>query len=112
MVLGPAAVEFASQYFGEDLITATRQQMGSAAEVKVYPNPASDLVTLAVKGFSGNTLIEVFDVGGKKVLSRSVLLRDGALSVGLDVTPLSSGVYVIRLTADSRMETARLAVSR
>ncbi len=112
MQVGPKAVGHAIQYFGEDLITATGQQRWSISGLMVYPNPASDMVTLAVKGFSGNAHVEVFDIGGKRVLSRSTQLRDGALSLGLDVSSLVSGMYLIRLTTDNRREVARLAVSR
>lgn len=110
MVLGPQAVELARNHFGEELIT----DLTSVSDVQLglYPNPANGLAFVSVKGVPGNALIEVMDLNGRTVTSRPAILHGGSQSIGLDVSGLVPGIYMVRLTADGKPRSARLAVSR
>jgi hypothetical protein len=71
--------------------------------VQVYPNPASEYVTIA--GYNG--LLEIVDLSGKTLKSLEVT-KDGKV----DLTYLSSGVYVLFFKNGAVNFTKRLIVNR
>ena len=69
-------------------------QVGAAeiAVMEVFPNPASDNVSVAVSGINGgNTTVELSDITGKKISSTTVEYNKAQLNVN----NLASGVYMI-----------------
>lgn len=67
-------------------------QFSKNASISVYPNPAHSYFTLS--GTSTIKLIELFDVGGKKIKTFQPLNQNK-----YDVQELQQGVYFIRITA-------------
>jgi hypothetical protein len=67
------------------------------AELALFPNPAGSFVQLAMKNApSGMIFLQITDLNGRVVFSQKVNHADGMLAMQLDVTGLSSGVYVVR----------------
>lgn len=66
----------------------------TSAKSRVYPNPAVETVTLDLQGFGNGTIvISITDAYGKSILNES----PGAAGENqLDVSHLSTGVYVIQ----------------
>jgi len=82
--------------------------------LKVYPNPASSFVTVAIPEFLeklsglagfqtttiyhkwGSAILEVYDLFGRKVIEQTVF--QGAGNLDLDVSKWQSGMYVFRLS--------------
>ena len=86
--------------------TGVSNQSLAATDLRVYPNPASDLITIA----ANNTIIsnvDVIDNTGKVVLRKSHLNKE---EVNLDLTILKSGIYYVRLATSKGMFTERLIV--
>ena len=83
------------------------QEGADRAEViSVWPVPVSDQLTIAVPpGITNNTTIEVLDILGTVVSQRTINTRGGILNI--DVAQLSTGVYLVRISADQRVLTAR-----
>jgi photosystem II stability/assembly factor-like uncharacterized protein len=75
-----------------------KEQAGSAVTgMKIYPNPSSSgRVQLNVKGRTGEATLEVFDLAGKKLLSRPAHIRANDV-LDLDLSPYQQGVYWITL---------------
>ena len=59
-----------------------------APEIKVYPNPATDIVTIEAEGLESVTLT---DINGKTLSSRTAK----GSSISFDVSALKAGVYFI-----------------
>lgn len=72
-------------------ISGLSQAEFESNNIKIYPNPSSDFVTIEHKGVSS---ISVFDVNGKKV-SLPYFITDAG--VRIDVQSISEGIYFIRL---------------
>ncbi len=74
------------------------------AEVKLYPNPATDYFTLEyqvdVNVFSVLS-IEIYDARGRKIRSQNLNLS--ATAVLIDVSTLSKGVYNVSFIADGKV---------
>jgi Zn-dependent metalloprotease len=71
-------------------ITATSATLDAAAELSLYPNPASDQLQLSLSSGAELKLVEVFDARGAKANVRS--LDNGQLSV----SGLAPGLYLLR----------------
>ncbi len=78
----------------------------NAATMHIYPNPASDFITVT----SDNTMINSIDVvdnAGKLVLQKSNLNKG---ETKLDVSSLKSGVYYLRALTSKGVVTEKLVV--
>lgn len=63
------------------------------AGVKLFPNPASDRITVELGDRETTHLLRLFSVDGRAVLSQPVLA--GTPRVSLDIADLAPGLYVI-----------------
>ncbi|WP_334056252.1 chondroitinase-B domain-containing protein [Polaribacter sp. P097] len=59
-------------------------------QVQYYPNPTSNLLQITANKEIGT--IEVFDIKGKRILSKKITSSQGTLNV----TPLAKGIYFIK----------------
>jgi hypothetical protein len=85
---------------------------GNKVQKTPYPNPVANLLTIPVrKQISGNATIEVFDLRGKLVLTKSYILGNNKLQV--DVASIANGTYVFRTTfADGSLDSFKVSVNR
>lgn len=72
-----------------NVATGIAKQDVSAAEIQVYPNPASSQVNFAVPGKTAKE-VKIFDITGKLVETK--VLSEGSLK--LDVTAYGKGLYL------------------
>jgi hypothetical protein len=63
-------------------------------EVSLFPNPVSDQSTLTVSKISVGLKYDVFDIGGKVLISAQIT----ATETTVDFSKLSSGQYFLKLT--------------
>lgn len=72
-------------------------------EYAAYPNPSSSEWTIS----GGNeilSMVELFDISGKKVLT----VRPSAATVTLDAGPIGTGIYFAKVTTASGTQTLKL----
>ncbi len=86
--------EFALADSGDDFIFFTDASVGenALADVKLYPNPASDLLTVEAEGM---TSVSVFNLVGQCVLE----MPANNSSAVLDMSRLQAGVYMVKVNA-------------
>jgi hypothetical protein len=65
------------------------------SEQFIYPNPASDILTVR-PGYSTNANIVIYDLTGKRVLSRKI-------SEEIDISALSKGLYMVKLIESEKV---------
>lgn len=71
------------------------------ATLAVYPNPATDLATIAINlEKESNLLLKVIDMNGKTLASRDYGMMNGASTVTLNTSNYTAGVYIVELTID------------
>ena len=73
--------------------------------IKVYPNPAKDYVTIEFEKNDHVHLITITDLSGKIVLSEPVLNQTNTI---LPIEALNTGVYFIRVHAQSKLDIIQL----
>ncbi len=89
------------------------QQAGSAdaLSMKVYPNPATDFVTLNFhSAMPGAYVLQVYDVLGSRVSEFQVNVRAGENSAELNVGGLAQGIYLLRMESGSLLYSAKVIV--
>ena len=87
----------------------------SGISAYMFPNPASDKVTLAMKvEETSNISISVLDLTGRVVMEEPVLkMYAGNQNVTLNTQNLTGGLYYVRVSADGkRPEVFPLSISR
>ena len=67
--------------------------------VTVFPNPASDLLTVNLNGLNGKQLlINVYNVVGEKVSSEKMQTGSPVYFKYLDLSSLKAGIYFVEVT--------------
>jgi hypothetical protein len=90
------------------LADVDEQNMMQSAQV--FPNPATDLVTVQVSGFAGEMNIRITDLAGKSVINQSQIVTEGQFNINTE--GLSAGMYSIELRAGNYFSTKKLMIGR
>ncbi len=72
-------------------------------DFNIRPNPARTSFTVDLKVLNGDTTMEVYDVLGKKVMSKKLDL----ISSSHNISNWNSGLYIIRITSENSTEMKR-----
>ena len=75
-----------------------------------YPNPASEFITIPLGANYDNVMLTVTDLQGREVINREMSMQGSKLTV--DVSALSGGVYVFKLTHDGEIETFNVNITK
>ena len=89
-------------------ISSTENTLGGElANVKVFPNPAEDKVWIELydESSTDNVKIQVFDVFGKLHLEKNAYSNESIFQI--DVSNLASGTYLLRITNDKGVFSAK-----
>lgn len=73
---------------------------------KIFPNPALDRVRLTLPVSTTTSFINVYDLGGKKVMVKQI--GSNISDESLDVSALSSGLYQVTLVQGTQKQTLQL----
>jgi len=73
-------------------------------DIRIYPNPANNMLT--IRG-EGNMLFDLYDLSGKRVLSKTVRQQET-----LDISGFSGGIYFYKLSTDKQvaLKTGKLVI--
>lgn len=91
---------------GSETLGLRAHSAKSRARAGVYPNPASDVLNVAVSGSSFNYMI--YDAQGR-------LIQHGPShsgSLALDITSLANGVYGLSVTSGSLSNHTQFTIAR
>jgi uncharacterized repeat protein (TIGR01451 family) len=77
----------------------------------VYPNPASKTFNAIISSdIAGNAIMNIADVTGKVLLTKTVDLQTGTQSVATDVSRLTPGIYFVSLAGNGKVQTQKLVI--
>lgn len=86
-------------YFSNTPLASTSFNL---AEVKMFPNPTTDMVTItATKNIDS---VSIYSVIGQEIKQ----IRPNTASTTVDVADLQAGIYVVKVTAEGATATSRL----
>jgi photosystem II stability/assembly factor-like uncharacterized protein len=81
-----------------------KDQPSKTNELKIYPNPSSNLVTIETLSNPTHSQISIMNSNGQEVITHKV----NNLKTQIDISRLSSGVYFMRLTNDKTAEVGKI----
>ncbi len=96
----------ASQWSSMLRITTTAEGIDDveSARVTLYPNPASQMVTIG--GIEGEATVSIVDMNGREVYSTN----SASESLTLDLTGYAKGAYFVRITGERTQAIRKLIV--
>jgi len=110
-----STLEFFEQDYGDGILYQfTIDQPLSYDEVsgghtfEVFPNPASDQVSIKLSGFDTRINVQVFNKLGQMVMQKQVQQIGTELIETLDVDKLGSGMYLIQISDGQRKASQKL----
>ncbi|GAB4376822.1 MAG: hypothetical protein Kow0075_04410 [Salibacteraceae bacterium] len=81
------------------------------AGIKVYPNPVRDFANMQIESaFTGKAEIQIFDINGTLVRTKTERLNRGTNQVSLNVTGLRSGNYIVAIDAGGQRSVSRFII--
>jgi PKD repeat protein len=81
------------------------------ANIAISPNPSTGLVVLNTESLNGLTTVEVIDLSGKQVFSKSFVAVKGLKNTTLDLQNIANGNYLIRVISESNVQTGKLIIT-
>ena len=91
-------------------IVALTNELAHNKALSIYPNPASDYLTIQLPEFSKTAVVSIVDVSGKKVLSEILNPDDNLREVRMSLNEVLSGFYTVRLVCETKLWSSRLIV--
>ncbi|MGB0980820.1 MAG: Omp28-related outer membrane protein [Winogradskyella sp.] len=67
------------------------------SSIKVYPNPAKDVINVSLQETAGNYTFTVSDLLGRTVINRAYEGLNGAQNIQIPVSQLKSGHYILNI---------------
>lgn len=74
----------------------------------VFPNPATEMVTVLLPRSGDDCVIEIFDIGGKIVKTVYADAKMSKRNASVDLSGMINGMYNIRVTDNQEIYTARI----
>jgi hypothetical protein len=79
------------------LVTAVPKYLNPKFEVTLYPNPATDIVKLTIKGNENfDLLVNLYDAIGRELLTSKVLA--GVSEKDIDMSAYRAGIYFVKIS--------------
>ncbi len=90
-------------------LTGLNQLKPALANVSLSPNPSNGIVNIHLEGWNeSKLLIEVFDISGKKVLSKETDSQSG--NVVLNMQNQVAGMYFVRVSTGTHFITKKVSI--
>ncbi|MGB1039900.1 MAG: T9SS type A sorting domain-containing protein [Flavobacteriales bacterium] len=105
-------VEFFVDNFSiRDTVYAGVEELQEDANFRVFPNPNTGVFTVLNDGGAHQTSIKVVDVQGRLVYDESMFFNTKGRKV-IDINSFNSGVYVLLIQSDGKLEQHRIIVNK
>ena len=101
-----------SEYFSP--VSVSCSGSSDVASVSIYPNPVDEQFTISIQALlsDSKSLIEVYDLTGRKKLVKSLALNAGTNSVMMDRETLAPGTYTVRVISNGNVLGVQKAILR
>ena len=81
--------------------------------INLYPNPAKDNLSVEFSSIGeGNSLVNVFNMFGQKVLTYTVTVTEGVNTSSLNTSDLSSGIYIFEIELNGKTTREKFVISK
>lgn len=90
---------------------SVRSAYKSYSEINVYPNPARDRLNISIQMDDPVVDLQIVDASGRTI-SSTMIQGSGLQTESLDVSSLSPGLYLIRVSSDNHQHIEKVFVGR
>ena len=91
-------------FFLQNQLTVAVDEPENDGNLRIFPNPTSGQLELALPGWSGDIAIEVWNPAGQLLNSRRLVLDGSAGQIQeLDLQDLPAGLYYLRIAGQDRL---------
>ncbi len=98
------ACEGVSETFEVTIDQCVGIQAISESEFSVYPNPASDKLSISLNNIPANKVeIVLMNSNGKRIFTSTEILIDGSYSIEKNISAIKAGVYILSLKTDNNI---------
>jgi hypothetical protein len=92
---------------GYSTIVLMKSKVGTMIVTSIYPNPASNVLNIAIAAPANNKInFVIIDLSGKMVLQQNAELAEGSNIVPINITRLAPGQYMLKVIYENNSETA------
>ncbi|MCU4165652.1 T9SS type A sorting domain-containing protein [Carboxylicivirga caseinilyticus] len=95
------------KYYYSDTNSSTDLNEAENIDFNVYPNPASDFITIECEESVHTYQIEIYNLAGKKILHRN--LTSGYERI--DVSQLTKGIYFYLIYSNSKRQSGKVLIN-
>ena len=93
-----------------ELSTNLNVEDNELSKIDAFPNPANNMVTIPLNGFIGNGTVNIMDLTGKIISSKTVNANN---LISIDVTDIANGNYIFDLKLqDGRSTKFNIVISK
>ena len=93
------------------LVTSVIENNSSASKLMIFPNPSSELTTLALEGFENSEIeINIINLLGEVVFNKEITSSSYLDYFNLDVSFLSNGIYNVVAKSSGTIFTKKLQI--
>ena len=100
---------FTATYY-KDIYDGEKEMATQHSNLTIFPNPASQRVTIRAMNLSSKVRLVVLSINGKMVLKKTLATTNGKLQYQMDVSTWIKGMYLLRLKNDGKLITGKLVV--
>ncbi len=77
------------------------------SSIRLFPNPTTGMVNVEVSGIEGNAIMNVYSIQGQEVFNKEL---NGNIKTDLDLSGLSKGIYLIKITNEKTNILSKLII--
>ena len=74
------------------------QDLTNGAEIKLFPNPATDLLNISFEGLqAGESILTIYNMNGQQITQRNFGTQSGSAEIQMELSNVPTGMYMINL---------------
>lgn len=102
-----------SSYSSPAVFTTLLKMPEYNPEINIFPNPASDIITVNVKALShGELFIKVYDILGNLISEQQLLVEDESVNTTISIADLANGIYIVSAEQNGYKKVEQLVISK
>lgn len=80
--------------------------------LRIFPNPTKDIVNIMLQMESTSDItVHLFDLLGRQMLKKSFNVKSGIFNEQLEVSSMSAGIYILKITQDDKIVSKELILN-
>jgi hypothetical protein len=87
------------------------EELESISNVVVFPNPATDHLTVRLNSTKGGAMnVNLIDALGKMVQANQVTVSTGTQNIELNLNGIAPGIYELQMVKDGKASSSRVVI--